>query len=333
MNRRGGVAGSWTSAVLTAALGAVVVLLAGCSAGRQPSPAASTFPAARPLGVQDPAVIPSSSAGPAQTCNPRASLRPPSTLPAAGQMPAGSTMQRIQQNGLLRVGVDQNTFLFGYRNPASGQIEGFDIDVAKEVAKAIFGSPDKVQLIAITSAQRIPYIQDNKVDIVARTMTITCDRLQQVNFSSVYYQAGQRVLTSKSSPAKSMDDLGGKKVCAVAGSTSIVNIANYKSKPIPVSVPDWTDCVVLLQQGQVDAISTDDAILAGMADQDPNLQLVGPKFTEEPYGMAISKNSPDFVRFVNGVLERMRGDGTLRDINARWLKGNAPPVPSAEYQD
>src|SRR5207244_3232356 len=149
--------------VPTAALGALVVVLAGCSAGPKPAPAASGYPAARPLGVQDPAVIPSTSAGPAQTCNPRASLRPPASMPAPGQMPAGSTMAQIQQNGLLRVGVDQNTFLFGYRNPTTGQVEGFDIDVAKEVARAIFGDPNKVQLVAISSAQRIPYIQQKKV--------------------------------------------------------------------------------------------------------------------------------------------------------------------------
>ena len=325
MNRR--------PALTAVALAAAVALLAGCTGANRPAPAATGYPAARPFGVQDPAVIPSTSAGPAQTCNPRASLRLQGALPAPGQMPAGSTMQKIQQNGLLRVGVDQNTYLFGYRNPATGQVEGFDIDVVKEVARAIFGDPNKVQLIAITSAQRIPYVQQKKVDIVADTMTINCSRLQQVDFSSVYYEAGQRLLVSRSSKAASLDDMGGKKVCAAAGSTSIANIAGYKSKPIPVSVLDWTDCVVLLQQGQVDGISTDDTILAGMAEQDPNLQLVGPKFTQEPYGMAMSKDAADFVRFVNGVLDQMRLDGRLAAINAKWLKANAPPVPKAEYQD
>jgi polar amino acid transport system substrate-binding protein len=313
---------------------AVVGLLAGCSAARTPGASPTGYPAARPLGVQDPAVIPSTSAGPAQTCNPRASLRPPDPLPAPGSMPANSTMARIQQGGKLRVGVDQNTFLFGYRNPASGQIEGFDIDVARRIAKAIFGSPDKIQLIAITSAQRIPYVQEGKVDLVADTMTINCSRLQQVSFSTVYYDAGQRVLVNKGAPYKGIDDFGGKKVCAAAGSTSIANIAARPNKPVPVAVQDWTDCMVLLQQGQVEAISTDDTILAGMADQDPNLQLVGPKFTEEPYGLAMSKTATDLVRFVNGVLDQMRDDGTLHQINVSWLKENAPAaVPSAVYQD
>jgi polar amino acid transport system substrate-binding protein len=313
---------------------ALAGLLAGCSAAPRSSPPPSEYPAARPLGVQDPAVIPSSSAGPVQNCDPRASLRPPQNQPAPGAMPAGSTMARIAASGKLRVGVDQNTFLFGYRNPATGQIEGFDIDVARQVAKAIFGSADKIQLIAITSAQRIPYLQDGKVDLVADTMTINCARLQQVYFSTVYYEAGQRVLVTKGSTAKGIDDLGGKKVCAAAGSTSIANIAASKAKPVPVAVQDWTDCMVLLQQGQVDAISTDDTILAGMADQDPNLQLVGPKFTEEPYGLAMSRNASDLVRFVNGVLDDMRADGTLHEINVHWLKGNAPTgVPPAKYQD
>jgi polar amino acid transport system substrate-binding protein len=319
---------------------ALLGLLAGCAGSPSSGGGPANYAAPMPQGVV-PSVSPTGGGGgQAQKCNARASLRPEGSLPAPGSMPGGSTMRRIQDSGLLKVGVDQNTNLFGYRNPATGQIEGFDIDVVREVAKAIFGDPNRVQLIAITSAQRIPYIEQGKVDIVADTMTITCDRWTKVNFSSVYYEAGQRVLVNKNSKIKEIEDLDGTRVCAAAGSTSINNIANLDKiaqkpvKPTAVSVPDWTDCMVLLQQGQVDAVSTDDTILAGMADQDPSTQLVGRKFTEEPYGMAISKNSPDFVRFVNGVLERMRQNGRLHAINVNWLKDNAPAdVPQAVYQD
>jgi polar amino acid transport system substrate-binding protein len=313
---------------------ALLAALAACSGSPSPGTGAAAYPAPEPLGVKESVPPAAGGGGAAQSCNPRASLRPQGSLPSAGSMPAGSAMRRIADSGLLKVGVDQNTNLFGFRNPASGQIEGFDVDVAREVARAIFGDPNKVQLIAITSAQRIEYVQQGKIDLVAHTMTVNCERWQQVSFSSVYYEAGQRVLVNKNAPAKRMEDLKGKRVCAAAGSTSINNIANHPAKPTAVSVPDWTDCMVLLQQGQVDAVSTDDTILAGMADQDPSTQLVGPKFTEEPYGLAMSKNSPDLVRFVNGVLERMRGDGTLHAINVRWLKENAPAdVPPAAYQD
>ena len=175
-------------------------------------------------------------------------------------------------------------------------------------------------------------------DIVVDTMTMTCDRWQQVNFSTEYYHAGQRVLVKRNSPVKGMADLGGKKVCAAEGSTSIKNIAANLAKtnppPVPVSVRDWTDCMVMLQQGQVDAMSTDDTILSGMQLQDPNdTQLVGAPFTDEPYGIAMSKNHPDLVRFVNGVLQKMRDDGTLHGIYVKWLQGNAPPTPpTAKYQ-
>jgi polar amino acid transport system substrate-binding protein len=317
----------------------LVAVLGGCSDGGQPTVGgSSSFPPARPPGVEDPAKVAAGSADLDTSCNPRASRRPPATMPAAGQMPAGSAMAAIAQRGRLIVGVDQNTYLFGYRNPASGQIEGFDIDVAREVARAIFDDPDRIQLVTMTSAQRIPAVakgggEPGQVDLVADTMTMNCARWGEVDFSSVYYEAGQRVLVNRDSPVRGIGDLGGKKVCAAAGSTSIRNIAAAASKPIPVSVPDWSDCLVLLQQGQVDAVSTDDTILSGLAAQDPNTHLVGARFSQEPYGLAISRNSPGLAAFVNGVLERMRRDGTLRAINTKWLKDNAPPVPDATYQD
>jgi polar amino acid transport system substrate-binding protein len=285
--------------------------------------------------VQDPAVVPSAGGGADTSCDPLASFRPSGSLPGPGAgLPTGSTMAKIRDRGRLIIGVDQNTYLFGYRDAGSGQIVGFDVDIAREVARAIFGDPDKVQLTAITSAQRIPFLQEKKVDIVAHTMTINCDRWKQVSFSTEYYDAGQRVLVPKASKAQGIRDLGGKKVCAAAGSTSIINIANadVTPKPVPVSVADWTDCLVLLQQNQVDAISTDDTILAGLAAQDANVHLVGDRFTSEPYGLAIAQESQDFVRFVNGVLDRMRADGTWARIYTKWLGSPAPQPPAAKYK-
>jgi polar amino acid transport system substrate-binding protein len=328
--RLAGVPANVLAIVLATVLAAV---LAGCG-GTGSGPAAErTFQPVRPQDVRDPAQIPSANAnGAGADCDPLASLRPSGSPPQPGAMPAGSTMAAIAARGRLVVGVNQNTFLFGYRDATTGQIVGFDVDIAREVARAIFGDPNSVQLIATTSAQRIPYVKSGQVDIVANTMTMNCDRWKDVNFSTDYYDAGQRVLVPSGSTAKGIADLGGKKVCAAAGSTSIANIAAAKSKPIPVSVNDWTDCLVLLQQGQVDAISTDDTILAGLAKQDPTTKLVGDPFTNEPYGLAINKNATDFTRFVNGVLDRMRSDGTWAAIYTRWLGGSATP-PAARYQD
>jgi polar amino acid transport system substrate-binding protein len=252
-------------------------------------------------------------------------------------MPAGSFMAAIYARGHLVVGVDQTTFHFGYFNPANAKIEGFDIDMLHQVAQAIFGDPNRIEYKAITSAQRIPYVQNGTVDIVARTMTITCARRVQVAFSTEYYHAGQRVLVPAASTAQGLQDLGAKKVCATAGSTSITQIASAASHPVPVAVTDWTDCLVLLQQGKVAAVSTDDTILAGLKAQDPYTQIVGERFTAEPYGMAISQQHPEFVRFVNAILEQIRANGTWTAIYNQWvgslLPGPTPAPPVAVYSD
>jgi polar amino acid transport system substrate-binding protein len=316
------------------ALAVITATLLGACASPAPAPqAATSATAVAPDGVQDPAVIPSAAPGSTAGCgDPTASLAPTGTLPAPGQMPAGSTMARILKDGRLKVGVDQNTYLFGYRDPATGQIVGFDIDIAHAIAKAIFGDPNKIQFIAITSAQRITYVQNGTVDMVADTMTITCDRWHDVDFSTVYYMAGQAVLVPSSYVGTSILSLSGKKVCAAIGSTSITNIAANKAVLVPVAVKDWTDCLVMLQQGEVDAISTDDTILRGLAAQDPYTKLLPGTFTQEPYGLAISPVSPDFVRFVNGVLEQMRSDGEWAAIYTKWLHTTAPTPPAPTYK-
>ncbi|MFI9383369.1 glutamate ABC transporter substrate-binding protein [Kutzneria sp. NPDC052558] len=271
-----------------------------------------------------------------QCADPLASLRP-STNPPPGQMPAGSTMAKIVQRGKLVVGVDQNTFHMGFRDPATGQIQGFDIDMARAVAQALFGDPNAIQLKALTSDQRIPALQNGDVDIVVRTMTITCDRLKQVAFSAVYYDAKQRILVKQNSPIDGPDALGGKKVCATKGSTSLAAVAALPAKPVPVSVSDWTDCLVMLQQGQVDAISTDDVILAGMTAQDQYTKIVGAPLADEPYGMAMPLANQDFVRFVNGVLQNTEASGAWTASYQRWLggllPGAAPAPPTPQYRD
>jgi polar amino acid transport system substrate-binding protein len=291
------------------------------------------------LEVKAPAAPASSTSKAANVAcgDPTASLRPTGPLPAPGHMPAGSFMRTIHDRGRLIVGVDQNTLLLGYLNPFNGQIEGFDIDMLRQVAKAIFGDPNAIEFKAISSAQRIPVIQDQSVDIVADAMTINCERLKQVAFTTVYYDAGQRIMVPSNSPVRSTRDLAGRKVCATVGSTSIENIRKLAPRAIPYPVPLRTDCLVALQEGKADAISTDDAILYGFQAQDPYTKIVGPRFTNEPYGMAINKGHPDLVRFVNAVLAQMRGDGTWASIYEKWLgrvtHTPAPAPPQAHYRD
>jgi polar amino acid transport system substrate-binding protein len=315
---------------------ALAWVLGGCG-GSAPAPGERQvdFTPPEPVGASVLAGPATTTPGPPPAgCNATASLRPDGPLPPPGQMPAGSTMESIVTSGRLRVGVDQNTYLFGFRDTFTGELEGFDVDIARQVAAALFGDPGRIQFVTLTSTQRIPALQQNQVDIVVRTMTITCERWKDVDFSTVYYQAGQRVLVNRGSGYTDLASLAGKRVCSAAGSTSLQNLANAPSRPVPVAVRDWTDCLVMLQQGQVDAFSTDDAILVGMAAQDPNTEVVGPRFTDEPYGIAVAKGREDLVRFVNAVLERMRADGTWTALYRRWLTklGPAPAPPVARYR-
>jgi polar amino acid transport system substrate-binding protein len=244
----------------------------------------------------------------------------------------GPSVAAIRRRGHLIAGVDQNTLLLGYANPLHGQhIEGFEIDLLHELSRALFGSPNRIEFRALTTAERLSAAQDGSVDIVADAVTINCSRVRQVNFSSVYLSAGQRVLVPSNSPARSLQDLRGKRVCATRTSTSILTLAKYPGV-IPYPVALRTDCLVALQRGEADAITSDDAILLGFQAQDPYTKLIGPVLETEPYGMAISKRRPDLVRWVNGRLARMRADGTLRRLYRKWLPGT-PRQPPVHYRD
>ena len=265
----------------------------------------------------------------ATTCDPYASSLAPGGPPS---VTAGSFAATIRARGYLIAGVDQSTYHFGFLNPLDNQIEGFDIDMAQAVARAIFGSaynPGRVHYKVISDASRIPDILNGSVDIVAHTMTITCQRLRQIDFSSVYYNAQEKLLVLSNSTAKDLADLAGQKVCATVGSDDIATIERYHA--IPVEVTYWTDCLVDLQQGQVAGISTDDSILHGLAAQDPFTKIVGPSLQPEPYGLGISREHPDFVRFVNAVLEQLRTDGQWRADYAKWVGTPAQNPPPPRY--
>ncbi|MDT0391288.1 MULTISPECIES: glutamate ABC transporter substrate-binding protein [Streptomyces] len=264
----------------------------------------------------------------------------------------GPTIQEIKnrkgEKRKLIVGVDQNSYRWGYRNPNSGkkaELEGFDIDLVHRIAEDILGDAKAVQFKAIPTDQRIPAIQDGRVDMVVRTMTINCARIQDVAFSAPYFKTGQQVLAPKSSPVKGYDGtLAHKRICTAAGSTAYSTLeADKKSGELPATtdisttVPNQLDCLVRLQLGEVDAVVTDGALAASQAAQDPTVQLKGDAFTAEYYGVAMKKDADDLVRRVNRILVDYRKD-TANGWQAsygKWLsatlgrdaKKSEPPAP------
>ncbi len=265
--------------------------------------------------------------------------------PEFGGFGAGETLSprltEIRDRGYLIAGVDQDTYLFGYRSPTSKQIEGFDIDVLKAVAKRIFGSDDPkyLRLKAIKYADRIGSIvrgpKNNGVDIVADTFTMNCPRWSLINFSSQYFDAAQKILVLGTSSAKGLADLSGKKVCAAKGSTSVDNLRDGNPAVLIVEVTDQTDCLLRLQSSQIDAISTDDTILLGLAAQDPTLKLLPDAFSPEPYGLGLPKGDRALTRYVNAVLEEMRINGEWKALYTKWIGSKTNTVaeaPPAKYR-
>ncbi|MEU2719157.1 glutamate ABC transporter substrate-binding protein [Streptomyces smyrnaeus] len=270
--------------------------------------------------------------------NPAESLKPSGA--------SGEAVERIKKKGKLVVGVDQNSYLWGYRDPTTGTIEGFDIDLVKAIARDLLGDdgPDRITYRTIPTDQRIPAIRNGDVDMVVRTMTINCERIEQVAFSTAYFEAGQQlVVPKKRARVKGFDStMRGKRVCYASGSTAekMMKSARYAALGAePVVVPNQLDCLVRLQLGEADATVTDSALGAGQAAQDPSVELIGEPETVEPYGVAMNLADKDLVRRVNKVLKDFRKDGWKSSYD-RWLaddmmgtEGKKPAPPEPLYRD
>lgn len=332
----------------------VIVALAAALVG------VSACSAAPSLSVPAAAPIPSPSLGDPSTkldrCDdgllPTASFQP-SIRQIRGDEPLGGrTLQkRIRDRGRLVVGVSADSYLLGALKPGTlKEFEGFDIDIAREVAKSLLGDAGKIQFKVITAADRIDAVNagvekddgtpGGGVDLVARNMTMTCPRWKDVNFSAVYFLSAQQVLVPEADAeagVQSIKDVarrpGKNRICAPRGSTSLNNIPVLAPGAQPVEASQHTACLAMLQQGQVDAITGDNTVLAGLAAQDRSTKVVGGTLTAEPYGLAVAKDHPEFAQYLNGVLERIIKNGTWQKLYDEYFKerlGSASP-PTLEY--
>jgi glutamate transport system substrate-binding protein len=226
----------------------------------------------------------------------------------------GSTMAKLKEAGKVRVGTKIDQPLFGLKN-LDGKLEGFDVEIAKLIAGEMGIQESNIEWIEAVSANREPFIQQDKVDFVVATYTINDKRKQVVDFAGPYYEAGQDIMVAKGNPEaiKGPDDLAGKKVCSVTGSTPAENIrTNYPDADL-TEFDVYSKCAEALKNGQVQAVTTDNVILLGLISQDEeSFELVGKPFTKEPYGIGVKKGDTEFRNFINDTLEKAYSDG-------RWL--------------
>ncbi|MDN9009355.1 ABC transporter substrate-binding protein [Brevibacillus laterosporus] len=239
---------------------------------------------------------------------------------SSGKGPATSTVAKIKERGKYVVGVKYDLNLFGLKDPATGNVEGFDIDIAKAIAKKVLGDENKIELKEVTSKTRIPMLKNGEIDSIIATMTITDERKKEVDFSDVYFMAGQSFLVKKDSAIKGLEDFTkGKKVVTAKGSTSAKNIRENAPEAEVLEFENYAEAFTALKAGQGDALTTDNALLYGMAKQDPNFRVVEGTFTEEPYGIALPKGDAEFVALVNDLLKEMKQSGEYDKLYEKWI--------------
>ncbi len=240
------------------------------------------------------------------------------TTPAETQtFPAGSTMAKLQDAGEIKIGVKYDVPPFGFKNPRSNAIEGFDIDIGKAIAADLGVKPRFIEAI---SDNRIPFLKDGTADLILSTMTINAERDEEIDFSEPYFIARGRILVKKdNNEIKDVKDLAGKEVCTVLGSTYEETLKKQAPTAKRRLVDTYSECLELIQNGAVDAESTDDVILTGHIIQDDSLKLVGEPLTTEPYGAGIKDGDTAFKEFVDESIQKFKTDGRWARTYDKWI--------------
>lgn len=229
---------------------------------------------------------------------------------------AGTTMADLNEAGEITIGTKFDQPLFGLVGPENVPV-GFDVEIGKIIAAELGIAPEDINWVESISANREPFIQNGEVDLVVATYTINDTRKEVVAFAGPYYIAGQDLLVSADNP----DGIEGPEyftenpdavVCTVSGSTSEKNIREYTDNVIAAN--GYSDCLEPLRTGAAAAVTTDNVILAGLADQnDGEFEVVNNAFTEEPYGIGVALEDTEFRDFINNTLEAAFEDGRWAD--------------------
>jgi len=262
------------------------------------------------------------------------------TAAAGGEQPtaagpaADTNLAAIKQRGKLIVGVKYDQPGFGFLNPETNKVEGFDVEMGRAVAQKLFGNPDAVEFKEAISKNRIPYLEQGVVDIVFATMTANEERAQQIDFTDCYYVAGQSLLVPSNSEITGVDKLAGKTVGTVKGSTSEKNIREKAPEATVELFDTYAEAVQAMQSARVDVVTTDDIILYGFQKQNPDkFKVVGGQFTQEPYAAGVKKGNTELQTEANTAIRDLKQSGKWAELFKQWVSDDAPQVPPQEWRD
>lgn len=231
------------------------------------------------------------------------------------------TLSKAKDKGELTIGVKYDTPPFGFIPQGQSQPDGFDIDVGKAIAEKMGVKPRFEQ---VTSKNRIPNLETGKIDMIIATMTHTQARDKTIDFSETYFLDGQRLLVPEDSSIQGVQDLNGKTVATVQGSTSEVNIKSRAPQAKVLTYQGYPDALQAMLRGEADAVTTDGGILVGLKntaqDAGKKVKLVGDRFSDEPYGIGVRQGDSAFRDQVNFAIMGMVEDGTYQKLYRKWFK-------------
>ncbi|MFF7408550.1 glutamate ABC transporter substrate-binding protein [Streptomyces lydicus] len=244
-------------------------------------------------------------------------------------LPESPTWERAKRRGHLVIGVKEDQPYLGEKDPATGVYTGFDIEIAKMMSAALGFPPSTIQFQTISSANRETALQNGQIDMYVGTYTINDKRKKLVGFAGPYYLAGQSLLVrTDENDIKGPQDLAGKRVCSAAGSTPYQRIQAEYPKAVLVAYDTYSVCVDNLLTYQVDAVTTDDAILLGYAAKVPEeLKVVGKPFSEEPYGIGVPRDDNALRFALNDALAAAEKNGNWKKAYDATLGLSGVPAP------
>ena len=249
---------------------------------------------------------------------------------------AGTTMAELAEAGTIRVGTKYDQPLFGLTG-LSDTPEGFDVEIAKIIAAELGIAPEQIVFSEAPSAIREEVLEQDRVDMVVATYTINDRRKERISFAGPYYVAGQDLMVAADNTTITGPDslrTANARVCSVTGSTPSETIKQYVDEANITLFDVYSKCADALRTGQVDVVTTDNVILLGLIDQSQGaFKLVGEPFTEEPYGIGVTKGDVAFCEFINQTLQEAAADGSYQaawEATAGTVAPEAPTLPPAD---
>lgn len=230
----------------------------------------------------------------------------------------------IKSQGALRAGVRCDQPPYGFQDE-NGKFAGVEVEMAMQIAEWAFGSKDKAVLTCVTAENRIPQLNGKKVDLLIATLGVTPERARVVDFSEAYRWGGSDLLVPKNSPIKKLDDVDGKTVIMLKGTTQAKWFEEHKPKVETLKLNTASDALQALKQGRGDAYTHDAATLIVMASKDPELRLVGEPFAVSDAAVGVRKNEGAWLAYVNASLERMKKENLYLGWVDKWIPPEIRP--------